>query len=53
LVRISAVSDPPEARAALERALSIIETLARDGKLGAPQQKWPEMIRDRLAKLPP
>jgi tetratricopeptide (TPR) repeat protein len=52
LVKVSSVSDPPDARSALERALSIVEPLARDGKLSAAQQDWPEMIRDILATLP-
>lgn len=36
-----------------ERALSIIETFAREGKPTAEGQKWQQVIRDRLATLPP
>jgi tetratricopeptide (TPR) repeat protein len=52
LIRIGAVSAPPDARAAFERAVAILEPLARDGKLTAAQQRWPQIIRDALAKLP-
>ncbi len=53
LGRLSNVVDPPRARALLPEALAIAETLARDGKLTAAQQNWPQLIRDALAKLPP
>ena len=53
LYKVSNVSDPSRARAALIEALPIIDALARDGKLTAAQQHWPQLIRDALAKLPP
>jgi hypothetical protein len=52
LLRISLVSTIADARAALERALAIAESLARDGKLTAEQRSWPQLLRDLLAKLP-
>ena len=53
LYRVSTVSDPPRARAALREALAIVEALARDNRLTAAQKNWPQMLRDALAKLPP
>ena len=53
LYKLSTVSDPPRARAALQEALAIAEKLAREGKLTAAQQNWPQHLRDELAKLPP
>ena len=53
LYKISTASDPPRARAALREALAIVEALAREGKLTAAQQSWPQLFRDALAKLPP
>jgi hypothetical protein len=53
LYNLSIVGDAPRARVALREALSIAEALARDNKLTAAQQGWPQMIRDALAKLPP
>ena len=53
LYKVSTAADPPRARAALREALAIAETLARDSKLTAAQQNWPQLIRDALAKLPP
>jgi hypothetical protein len=52
LIKISLVSDPPDACAAYERALAILELLARDGKLTAVEQRWPQLIRGALEKLP-
>jgi hypothetical protein len=49
----SKASDVPRARAALLDALAIAEALAREGKLTAAQQNWPQLLRDALAKLPP
>jgi hypothetical protein len=37
----------------LREALAIAEMLAREGKLTAARQNWPQLIRERLAKLPP
>ena len=51
--RSASASDPPRARAALREALAIVEALAREGKLTAAQQNWPQLLRDALAKLPP
>ncbi len=53
LYKLSTVVDPSGARPALREALAIAEALARDGKLTADQQDWPQRIRDALAKLPP
>jgi tetratricopeptide (TPR) repeat protein len=53
LYRVSTAAEPPRARAALREALVIAEALAREGKLTAAQQNWPQLLRDALAKLPP
>ncbi len=53
LMRVAGVSAPSDERAALTRALAILEPLASAGRLTATQQRWPQIIRDRLAKLPP
>ena len=53
LLRVGMASDPPQARAALREALAIAEVLAREGKLTAAQRNWPQLLRERLAKLPP
>ncbi|MET0538720.1 MAG: hypothetical protein ABWZ64_12370 [Xanthobacteraceae bacterium] len=53
LVKVSTVAEPVQARAALTQARAIDETLAREGKLTAGQQSWPQDLRERLAKLPP
>jgi hypothetical protein len=45
---VSTASDPPGARAVLREALAIAETLAREGKLTAAQQGWPQALRDML-----
>jgi tetratricopeptide (TPR) repeat protein len=50
---VAVVSTPSDARAAFTRALTLLDPLARDGKLTSAQQNWPQLIRDRLAKLPP
>jgi len=51
LYNVATVSDPPRARELLSEALAIAESLARAGKLTAAQQRWPQVIRDRLAML--
>jgi tetratricopeptide (TPR) repeat protein len=53
LYKLSAVVDPPRARAALREALALAEMLARGDKLTAAQQDLPRRIGDALAKLPP
>jgi hypothetical protein len=53
LYLVSTASDAPQARAALSEALAIAETLAREGKLIAAQQNWPQFLRNALAGLPP
>jgi tetratricopeptide (TPR) repeat protein len=53
LYHIGTVSDPPRARTALREALAIVEPIARDGRLSAAQETWPQMIREALAQLPP
>jgi len=53
LYKLSIVSDPPRAHAALREALTIVEALARHNKLTAAQKNWPQLIRDLMAKLPP
>jgi tetratricopeptide (TPR) repeat protein len=53
LYNVSAASDPVGARPALREALAIVEPLARDKKLTAAQQNYPNLLREALAKLPP
>jgi tetratricopeptide (TPR) repeat protein len=53
LYRVSTASAPPRARQALNEALAILETLAREGKLTAAQKRWPNIFRAALEKLPP
>ena len=53
LYKVSTAAEPSRARAVLGEALVIVETLAREGKLTAAQQSWPQLVRDALAKLPP
>ena len=53
LYKISTVSEPPRARAALREALGALDVLARDNRLTAAQKSWPHIMRDALAKLPP
>ena len=53
LYKLSAVVDPPRARAALREALAIVEMLARDDKLNAAQRDLPRRIGEALAALPP
>jgi tetratricopeptide (TPR) repeat protein len=53
LFRISTVAEPAPARAALQRAIVIIDTLAKIGALTAAQKNWPQFFRQLLAKLPP
>jgi hypothetical protein len=53
LYKISTAYDPSRARAALREALAVAETLAREGKLAANRQNWPQPLREALAKLPP
>jgi hypothetical protein len=48
-----AVGDLTRARAVLREALTIVERLERAGKLTAAQKDWPQVIRNRLAALPP
>ena len=50
--RISTVSDPIAARAALTSGLAIAETLEREHKLTNAQQALPNLLRSILAKLP-
>ena len=53
LYNVSTASDPPRARAVLREALAILDALARENKLTAAQQKWAEILRDALTKVPP
>ena len=53
LYKLSAVVEPPRARAALREALAIVEMLARDDKLNAAQRDLPRRIGEALAALPP
>jgi tetratricopeptide (TPR) repeat protein len=50
---LSTAADPAAARAALREAIAIAEMLARDNKLPAAEQRWPQILREELAKLPP
>ena len=52
LYLLSASADATRARAALREALAIVEALARDNRLTAAHQNWPQDLRDALAKLP-
>ena len=52
LYKVSTVVERAQARRALTQALGITERLAREGKLTAAQQNWPELLRAELAKLP-
>ena len=51
--RISMVSEPAVARAALRRAITILDMLATNNRLPEAQAGWPQLMRDTLAKLPP
>jgi len=51
LYKMSLVSDPPGAKAALTRALSILDVLSQEHKLTQEQLIWPTQIRAALAKL--
>ena len=53
LYRIGTVSEPAQARAALQRAIAIVDALAKRGALNVAQQAWPQFLRGVLAKLPP
>ena len=53
LYKVSTVSEPPRARAALREALAIVDALVRGNGLTAAQKNWPQILRDALAKLPP
>jgi len=52
LFYIGDVSDPSDARAALTRALVIVEPLERDGRLPAEQKNLPQLLRNKLDALP-
>ena len=49
----TSLSATPHLWPTIEQALAIAEALARDGKLTAAQQNWPQLLRASLAKLPP
>ena len=53
LYKVSTASDALRARVELREALAIAEALARERKLTAAQESWPQMLREALAKLPP
>ena len=52
LYKSSTVSEPPRARAALVEALAILEKLEQEKKLTPAQEKWPNILRAALSKLP-
>jgi hypothetical protein len=52
LTKLATAAEPPDARAALNEALDIQESLANAGKLTARQKGWSTWIRNQLAKLP-
>ena len=52
LYKISTMLDPPQARAALTEALSILDKLMQAQKLQAAQNNWPNIFRTALSKLP-
>lgn len=51
LYKLGTVADPPQARAALTEALSILEKLGREQKLTDDQKKWLNLTRTALSKL--
>jgi hypothetical protein len=58
LYNVSTMSEPPQARTAIRRAITIGDALARADALTAVQRKWPDALRpdalrEMLAKLPP
>ena len=50
---ISRVAEPALARAALQRAIVIVDRLAEIGALTAAQKNWPHFFRELLAQVPP
>jgi hypothetical protein len=52
LYKVSTVTDPLQARAALTEALAIVEKLEQEQKLAASQKNWPNVLRAALSKLP-
>jgi tetratricopeptide (TPR) repeat protein len=52
LYLVSTVSEAADAKAALMRALAILEALEREQKLTAAQATWPNFVRGEIAKLP-
>ena len=52
LYLISTVSDAMSAKAALGKALTVLESLEREHKLTDTQVGWPKFIRAEIAKLP-
>jgi hypothetical protein len=52
LYKMSTMFDPPQARAALTEALSILDKLVQEQKLPAAQKNWPDIFRTALSKLP-
>ncbi len=50
---ISRVAEPALARVALQRAIAIVDTLAKMRALTAAQENWPQFFRQLLVKLPP
>ena len=52
LYLISTVADATSAKAALGRALTVLESLEREHKLTDTQVGWPKFIRGEIAKLP-
>lgn len=51
LYEVSTVADPPQAKARLIEALSIVEKLDQQHALTAEQKSWPAVFRTALGKL--
>jgi hypothetical protein len=47
------ISSPGDVPAARLRAVLVIDKLALEFRLTAREQRWPRLIRERLAKLQP
>lgn len=53
LYKVSTAAVPNRARALLVEAVALAEKLVREGHLKGDQEKWPGIMREALAKLPP
>lgn len=53
LYHLGTASAAPAARPAFTEALTVMDALAREGKLPPVREPLPQLVRDALAKLPP